>query len=352
MSKRQTGFWIFVFLLIPAIISAQEVFQTPEGSYSTRKLSDSLDTGTTNSLLIRAAVNLPGKITLNTAKTKLIKIAYYKKAKASDKDKAIDYIDLIAVVLDRTPEAIRLEMRAPNPAPWESGTEWGMVETEITVPEKCFVHIEAPMFDVDAIGPFSGVEIPSSLGKIDVSNVLEKLEIATSNRRVNVTDISGDIAISTTNSILSAKNLVALDDRAEIENEHGDIRIDGFTGEISVESSYGRISISSFNVRGQRNIIRGMSGPISLEINELRDSQLRITNRFEDVEVTLPDETSATMSLAVDAGGKIEVSNINVKPELIEQNRMNLVAGKGTSTITSSVRGSGNIYIRGSNEKD
>ena len=82
----------------------------------------------------------------------------------------------------------------------------------------------------------------------------------------------------------------------------------------------------------------------------MKDAQIRITNSFEDVELTMPENASASMSLAVDEGGKIEVSSINVRAELIEQNRMNLVAGKGTSLITSSVRGSGNIYVRGSND--
>ncbi len=341
---------IIPMLLLPGLLTAQEVFETNEGSYSTHKLAKNLGIESNNRLLIRAASNLPGKITLTTSKVKEVSMVYFKKAKASDREQAVDFIDLIAVVLDKTHDAVRLEMRAPNPAPWEGETEWGMVEAEITVPEKCFVEIEAALFDVDATGPFRGIVIPASLGKIDVSHVLERLEVATSNRRVNVSDISGDISITTSNSVLSAHNLVAIGTRAQIENDHGDIRIEGFTGEINAENSYGRISISSFIVRGKRNVIRGMSGPIALEIDEVNDAQLRITNRFEDVELTLPENASAALSLAVDEGGRIEVSNIIVKPELIEQNRMNLVAGQGTSIITSSVRGNGNIYVRGSND--
>ena len=343
-------FLLFFVLILPTGLTAQEVFESGDGTFSTQKLTKNLEVGANNKLLIRAAANLPGKIKVTTSKNKEVGIIYYKKAKAADKGQAVDFIDLIAVVLDKTPDAVRLEMRAPNPAPWEDETEWGMVEAEITVPEKCFVEIEAALFDVEATGPFRGIVIPASLGKIDISHVSEKLEVATSNRRVNISDVSGDIAISTTNAVLSARNLVAIGARAQIENDHGDIHIDGFAGEIDAENSYGRINITSFTVLGKRNIIRGMSGPISLDIIEMKDAQIRITNSFEDVELTMPENTSASMSLAVDEGGKIEVSSINVKPELIEQNRMNLVAGKGTSLITSSVRGSGNIYVRGSND--
>lgn len=313
----------------------------------TRKLTTTHPIGSNNRLVIRTAANLPGSIKLTASKVQEVSVNYFKKAKASEMRQAIDYIDLIAVVLDKTPDAIRLELRAPNPAPWGGDMDWAMVDAEISVPEKCFVEIAATQFDVNAVGPFRGLVISSSLGKIDVSNVMEKLNVVTSNRRVNVSDISGDISIVTSNAVLSGKNLVAIGKRCQLENEHGDIRIDGFKGEISVENSYGRIQITSMRARGTRNIIRGMSGPISLDIEEFNDSQLRITNRFEDVEINLPDNASASLSLAVDEGGKIEVSNLTVKPELIEQNRMNLVAGKGGSVITSSVRGSGNIYIRG-----
>src|SRR5574341_1056089 len=120
-------------LLLPGALLAQEVFETAESTYSTRKLIHKMDIGATNRLLIRAAANLPGSLLVKTSGTKEVSVTYYKKAKAETKEQAIDFIDLIAIVLDRTPEALRLEMRAPNPAPWKGDTEWGMVEAEISV---------------------------------------------------------------------------------------------------------------------------------------------------------------------------------------------------------------------------
>lgn len=337
-------------LLLASNATSQEVFESSDGSYSTRKLSLKQDIGANKTLIIRAAANLPGSISLVTSTDNEVKVTYYKKARSSNEERAIDYIDLIAVVLDHTPEGSRLEMRSPNPAPWEGGSEWGQVEAQVVVPENSHVRIEASQFDVSANGPFKGVEIPSSLGKIEVSNVSEKLEIATLNRRVNISDITGSISVSTTNAQLLARNIASIDGRASFENENGDIRIEGFTGELNVENSYGRIYVSKFNVSGKGNSVRGMSGPILLEILKANDAQLRITNRFDDVELSLPEDISVSLSLAVDEGGKIDVADINVKPELIERNRMNLIAGKGSSVITSSVRGSGNIYIRGNND--
>lgn len=350
MNKLITIVTFAVIVLLIGTVTAQDVFQAGDGSFSTRKLTLNQEIGANNTLIIRAAANLPGKITLTASDSKEVNVIYYKKARAGKKEVAIDYIDLIAVVLDRTPEGSRLEMRSPNPAPWEGGSEWGLVEAEITVPKKSTVKIEASQFDVTATGPFKGLIIPSSLGKIEVTNVLEQLEISTLNRRVIVSDISGAVSISTSNAQLLAHNIAAIDKRARFENENGDIRIEGFSGEIDIENSYGRIYVSDFSVSGKGNNVRGMSGPILLEITEANDAHLRISNRFEDVEISLPEDISASLSLAVDEGSKIDVSDINVKPELIEHNRMKLIAGRGKSIITSSVRGSGNIYVRGSNE--
>ncbi len=343
-------FSALLILFWPLEIFAQTVFKAPDGVYTTREIREKIEVGKRTILQIKAASNLPGKLNIRVEKTDEVKIAYFKRAKASSMDDAVDFIDLIAVVLRSGPKDIKLELRAPNPAPWKNENQWGEVEAKITIPEGYSVLIKAPLFDITAEGPFESMEIPSSLGRITITNVTRKLDVSTANRRLEVADITGEIYLSTSNSVLTAENLVSTHKRADIESENGDIRIEGFTGEFYVEGSYGRIHLSDFNITGRRNIIKGMSGPIELEIVGIDHAQLRITNRFEDIEIILPDNTSAAFSLVVAEGGKIEVSNIDFKTELIEHNRMNLVSGNGKSIISSSVRGSGNIYIRGYDE--
>ena len=351
MNKHTINLFFALMLLSwPLEIVAQTVFQAPDGVYTTREIKDKIKVGKRTVLQIKAAGNLPGKLTIGVEKTNEVRIAYFKRAKAKSMDEAVDYIDLIAVVLRSGPVDINLELRSPNPAPWANDNQWGEVEAKITIPEYYSVLIEAPLFDVTAVGPIETMEIPSSLGRITITNVTRKLDVSTANRRLEVADITGEIYLYTSNSVLTAENLVSTGKRADIESENGDIRIEGFTGEFYVEGSYGRIKLSDFNITGRRNIIKGMSGPIELEIVGIDQAQLRITNRFEDIEINLPDRSSAAFSLVVAEGGKIEVSNINFKTELIEQNRMNLVSGNGNSIISGSVRGSGNIYIRGYDE--
>ncbi|MCH7691800.1 MAG: hypothetical protein IIA17_12260, partial [candidate division Zixibacteria bacterium] len=195
MNKLTINFLaVSILLLLPLEIFAQTIFKTADGVYTTRQIREKIKVGNRTALQIRAASNLPGKLTIEVAKTDKVKITYFKKAKANSMDDAIDYIDLIAVVLRRGPKAIKLELRSPNPAPWTDDNQWGRVEAKITVPENYSVLIEAPLFDVTAVGPFESMEIPSSLGRINIKNVTRRLEVSTTNRRLDVSDITGEIS--------------------------------------------------------------------------------------------------------------------------------------------------------------
>jgi hypothetical protein len=78
------------------------------------------------------------------------------------------------------------------------------------------------------------------------------------------------------------------------------------------------------------------------------EGQLVVSNRNEDIDITVPDSLSAFLSLAVDDNGVIEATGFRFTTDLLEANRLNLITGDGTVTISSTIRGEGNIYVRGS----
>ncbi len=326
--------------------AAQEVHKESKELYSTRKLTASVPVRQGNRITIQAAVSLRGSLTITVADVNQVTLVYSKKAKTSGKSTAIDYIDLIAVALENTPEGAGLQMRAPNPPPWE-GAEYGMVEAELTLPPDWSLEIEAVYFDLTATGPFTELSNSTSLGRLDVSHVTKLLDLSTANRRVNVNDVSGSISVSTTNSTLAAGDVTSLAETATFRNDGGDIRIDGLQGAVNVRNSYGRIEIVGFEPHGGKSYIRCVSGPILVALTEMADGQLSINNRYEDIELEIPSDLSAVVTLAVDDEGKIDASEFNFKTELVEQNRLNLIAGTGVGLISGSVRGKGNIYIRG-----
>jgi hypothetical protein len=349
MKLQVTTILAVLFLLGDSATYAQEIFEEAPELFSTRQLTDRISGTAENKIVIQSVSTLRGSITITATKQEQISISYYKKAKAETESRAIDFIDLIAIRLERVASEIRVQLSAPNPAPWRD-QEDGLVDAQLSVPESCLVEVEATYFDVTANGPLAAVLVPSSLGRLEITDVTQQLKLETSNRRVSLKEISGDVSVTTSNADLSATEISCPASPARFQNDGGDIRIDGFTGAVNIKNSYGRVEISDFDVIGGGNYIRGLSGPIVIEIGRITDGQVIISNRFEDIDITVPSDLSARFSLDVDEGSKIEVTNFPFKTDLVNPTRLNLVTGDGAAFISASVRGSGNIYVRAAGE--
>ncbi len=332
-------------LMISGLAHSQEIFRESANVFSTGKLKAKAAMSGPKRLIVKSASDLAGELTITAAETDVVVVKYTKKARTDTKSKAIDYIDLIALSLTETPGGVVLALRAPNPAPWGEAVEAGLVTAEITVPEDCAVEINASYFDVEADGPFSGMLIPSSLGRIEVNDVTGPVELVTFNRRVLVTELSGEIAITTNNSVIEAYDLSG---SAKLKNDGGDVTVEGMKGQLNISNNYGRIEVTEFQAEGRSNFIRGFSGPIVISLLSLGDAQLVALNRYEDIEIVVPSDLSAMLSLAVGEQGRIEAANLKFTPDFVETNRLNLTAGDGLGKIKGEIRGEGNIYVIGS----
>jgi hypothetical protein len=340
---------LLVMLAVPA--SGQEINLEEEGLYTTSLLKATATIGAKRLVVIRAATNLRGKLEIVVEPQEDVFLECTKQARTDSKAAAIDYIDLISVSLSQTAEGVRIELRAPNPAPW-GPDESGLVTARLVIPEDCIIEIDATYFDIKAEGPILELENTSSLGRQQISNVTRRLKLATANRRVMIENISGEISVATSNAPLTARNLFCEDSEATLRNEGGDITVIGILGGLNVATEYGRIDVEDFRPCGHRSIIRGNSGPVSVEISELRDSRILVHNRFEDIDLMIPAECDVTLALAVDREGKIEVSDMEFKPQMVQPNRLNLVAGDGTNLIRATIQGDGTIHLRGQDEGD
>ncbi len=327
---------------------AQEIFKDKDGLYYTRDLNASTPIKGADRLLIKSASTLSGTLEINADSTaRSVSVKYVKRAKADSRSQAIDFIDLIAADLDNVADGVRLQLRAPNPAPW-SGTDFaGSVVATVTVPPGMSLEIDAEMFDVAATGPFSGVSVPSSFGRLEVSDVIGRCQLNTANRRVVVENVTGRVTVETTNSTLTAVNIRSLDDLSSFRNSGGDIRIDGFTGELNVRNTYGRIEVFDYEPVGSQNVISGRAAPVVVELRKMGNGGLVLKNRAEDIDISVPEDLSAMLSLAVEEEGKIEVNNLRFRTDLVQKDRLSIVSGDGQSFISGTISGPGNIYVRG-----
>jgi hypothetical protein len=333
--------------LMTASVFGQQILEKETGLYTTPEIKTQAAISEQDVLVIKSALSLSGSLDIEAGNQKNIVLTYSKQARADSRSKGVDYIDLISVSLDKVADQVRLELRAPNPGPWNKETEAGVVAAVLTVPLGCRIEIDAQQYDVTARGPLRSLTIRSSLGKLDIAKVTEKLDVATANRRVILEDIAGDISAATTNATIQGRTIVGSGGPVRLRNEGGDIKIDGIIGAVNVKNNFGRIDITNFEPRGEASFVRGSSGPISLAIKQMGKARLVVKNEYEDMEITVPDSISAVFSLAVDADGTVEATNFTFKTDLVERDRLNLHTRDGLAEINGMIRGKGNIYVRG-----
>jgi len=343
------GILTYLACLLPVgtTVQSQQVTEIEPGLYSTGDLKASLRVTPQKKILLRSAASLSGSLKIESAKGETVSLSYRIQARTEGRKKGVDYIDLISVSLALVADEIRIEMRAPNPAPWEEDVEVGLVLAGLVVPPDCAIAIEAVSFDVTAKGPFREIVIPSSMGRLEVSNVIGKLDVTTANQRVLLQDITGEISASTTNANLTARSLSCRGKPAKFRNESGDIKIETVEGELNVRNRYGRTEISGFAPTGMGSFVRSSSGPVLVDIAGMTDSRLVIISEYEDVELRLPDNLSAALALTVDEDGTIDVSQIQFVADVVEHNHLNLRLGQGIGSISATVRGKGNILVHG-----
>lgn len=338
---------IFVWCCFGPKLSAQELVQDESGMWTTGEQKASLIMPKSQYLVIRSAASVSGSITIETGYVKEVQLTYAKKAKSTSKSLVDDYLDVLSVSLDAFGGKGRLEFRAPNPAPWSGSSDAGVVIAKLLIPKGTFVEIEAAYFDVKASGPLSGLVVSSSFGQIEADRIDSVLDVSTSNQKVTLDLISGDISASTSNAALTASRVVPGRLSARFKNENGDIKLDSVAGSVNVRNSFGKISVDRFRATGEGSSIKGSSGPITVELLEIKEGSLAITNRLEDIELRVPSNLSAFLALAVEEDGKIDASGFAFKTDLVQRDRLNLITGGGNANISCAIKGKGNIYVRG-----
>jgi len=85
----------------------------------------------------------------------------------------------------------------------------------------------------------------------------------------------------------------------------------------------------------------------TLKIKGINKAGLTVRNTNEDIKIIIPETLAAEFSLRVDTNGEIDVEDLNIKPTLVENSRLDFESGAGGPRIRVSIRGEGNISVRG-----
>lgn len=336
-----------LMFILTHVVGAEEVRKTGRNRFGTQKTELISPVASDKIILISSAVNLSGKLSIKAGETNKAIFVFKKTLKTPNESEAIEYARMINVVLEETSKGLSLVLQAPNPAPWSGTDNSGIIEGELEIPKDCRIEINAQYFDFKITGPFKAVENKSSFGRAEVENITELLYLATSNQDIIANNISGEINLTTSHADIRVNNIVTTGQLAYLRNENGDITGENLSGVFDVKNSFGRIRLSELSFVSNRSRISGSYSPINLKIKGINKGGLTVRNTNEDIKVFVPESLAAEFSLRVDSNGEIDVEGLEIKPSLVESSRLDFKSGAGGPRIRMSIRGEGNISIRG-----
>ncbi len=336
-----------LILVFTHIVGAEEVKKIGKGRFGTNEMKLSAPVPSEKNISISSAENLSGKLVILATESNQATFSFIKMLKATSQSEAIEYAKVINVALEETSDGINILLQAPNPAPWSGTDNSGVINGELQIPIDSKIFIDAQYFDLNISGPFKVVENKSSFGRAEVENITELLYLATSNQDIIASNISGEINLTTSHADIKVTDVITSGQLASIVNENGGITGENLSGVFDIKNSFGRIRLSDLTLVSERSRILGSYSPINLRINSINNAGLTVRNTNEDIKIFVPKSLAAEFSLRVDNNGEIDVEGLEIKPMLVENSRLDFETGAGGQKIRMSIRGEGNISVRG-----
>jgi hypothetical protein len=338
-------FALLCLMFVFSHVNGQDITEESRGRYISRPIVLESDLTSGSEVRIISAVNLSGELIIKASAKEKAVFSYNIVLKASDRATAIDYSGKIKAELSPTPDGLKVLLQAPNPAPWSGTENSGRIEGELSLPEDCGLTIDVAYFDLDIAGPFRSVETRLSFGTVSVEDITEHLDISTSNRDIIVRNVSGDVSLITNYADINIEGMTVPDTPAYIRNENGSIIINESGGTFDIKNNFGRIILDDIRLFSERSRIMGSYSHIKLAIAEIENTGLTIRNNNEDINIMVPEQSSAEFSLKIDGNGEINAEGFELMPSFVDYNRVDFKTGEGESKIRVSVGGKGDINI-------
>jgi hypothetical protein len=340
--------WIGTVLIVILInvAAAETLIKKSEGVYITKETTGNIAMEKGQRLIVNAAGTLSGELSLE-AGGRDCRIAYIKVLKTPTKVEASEFAGVISVEMESQGNSVVLSLRAPAQAPWSGTGNPGRLDIKVSIPEECAVEFNTAYFDITATGPFTEFIVSESLSKVQVEGVNGLVEVKVSNRPLLIKDVTGKIIAINKYDRLRLENIDTGDNLGMIQNEHGEISIDGYRGELDIRTSYGDIIGQNLFITGSKNRIKNISALINLSFDSLTTGYLRVNNRYERIHLEIKHKVDARFICKGSEKSIISAENMEIIPVLVDQNRLDFDSGEGTAEVRLSARGSGNIEVIG-----
>lgn len=361
--RVRTKLKIFLFLLVIATVFPEAVFSssllyTISDGFQLAQLDQGDEEYTSSSQLkvsakgakklnIDSPDNLGGSINLQIWDEDECLVKFGCWAKANTEKKAKSFVNLVNIELDREEDSVELKLSTPHPAPWE-GTNYGIkANLDIFIPKNLILKTKTFSFDLDVSGPLKKADIDNKYGGINVRDVLEDTRINGIYNKVDIENIEGALDVSTTYNSIYARNVDTKGKKASFKTIYGKIDLEGIKGQIEAETIYSPIYGTDVTLSGGINKIQTVYSKVDLEFEKIEGGELYVKNTYGNINVTLPEDISARLTLTVGRGGKIHTTGISITPSVLKRTRLEGICGGGEAKIEMNIDGIGEIGLEG-----
>jgi DUF4097 and DUF4098 domain-containing protein YvlB len=334
---------IIVLLLVASFVYQDSAFAADEYTRSGKANTS----GEMKEFRLSSPPNLSGAANIEVWEDEGCNVEYECWARAKNSRMAKEFTELVEVMLETTNGVVTLTLDTPHDAPWE-GTNYAIkITLDIFIPAEIKLVTKTRNFQLDISGPLKSVDIRNSYGEIRLTDVLEETTIDGSYNKVEVGNIRGDVEIETSYNGISVEDVDTEGRKAFLKTSYGKIEVDNFKGQLEASTVYSPIHASNLILLGGANEIKTVYSKIDLQLDEIEDSRLYLSNSYGNIDVIVPEDLSARLALRVGRGGKINTEGILIRPEVIERTRLEGICGEGSSEIEVNISGIGKILVEG-----
>jgi hypothetical protein len=373
-----------VRVTISLILLTVSLAMAGEPVEQTGKLSESMEGKTVFS--IHGSRNLNGSIKIFPGESDQVEISYRKWAEAENQSQARQFLDLIDLRLTPGEDQTILNILTPSDSPWEGSDYHVSLEIVVQLPEKMRIEGQLQFMKLEVRGPFNGVTIKAGFSELDIADISGPVDVTTSYAPVKLADITGVVTAETRYSPIRATDIRVPSGSAIFKNSGGSItlsdiqgpveaytsyspieaqdmaaeeatmvfrtsyspiKLSNISGELICETSFSPIDITDCNLTHGQSRIETSFSPINAVLDPQDESELFIYNNYNNINLSVPSNTSSRIAAAVDQGGRIHTADLPVKPTFLDATRLEGTIGAGLGHIELKVSGIGAIEIEG-----
>lgn len=226
---------------------------------------------------------------------------------------------------------IRIRLALPLETSLELDTKYLQIRSEGALSELRIIETVAP---VRISGMRGRAEIRSSGATLKISDHIGALDLLCRGTEIKLTDIE------------IPREFTSPRRNARIETTDETISFTRYDGPLNMRTTRARIRGRDVALRGANNVLENSGGRIDIRIVSIEpETEIEIVNVFENILLRLPPDVNASIILESDPGGMISVDGVAHEVVRALDYLLELYCGNGSSRITVSTDGGGEIFV-------